>query len=90
MFPEDPTTAVAVARCESGLVPNAYNGSNTNGTADVGLFQINTVHHDRMARLGLDPWSVEDNVTFARMLYKEEGWRPWVCWWSEDHLAMGQ
>jgi hypothetical protein len=33
-----------------------------------------------MAELGLDPWDVEDNVKFARVLYEESGWQPWVCY----------
>lgn len=78
-FPEDAERALAVAHCESGFNPNAYNGKNTNGTTDGGLFQINSSHNARLEQLGLDKWDPEDNVTFARMLYDEEGWRPWVC-----------
>lgn len=78
-FPDDPHTAVAIARCESGLNPKAYNPKNTNGTTDGGLFQINSTHYKRMEKLGLDPYDVRDNAAFARMLYEESGWRPWVC-----------
>jgi hypothetical protein len=78
-FPEDPHTAVAIANCESGLKPNAFNPSNKNGTTDGGLFQLNSTHYPRMERLGLDPWNVHDNIEFARILYKESGWHPWVC-----------
>lgn len=32
-----------------------------------------------MEELGLDIWNPEDNVAFARILYEEQGWKPWVC-----------
>lgn len=70
---------MAVARCESGLNPNAHNPRNTNGTTDGGLFQINSVHDKRLEAMGLDKYDPEDAAKFARMLYDEEGWRPWVC-----------
>lgn len=78
-FPEDVERALAVAKCESGFNPDAYNGKNKNGTTDGGLFQINSSHDKRLNELGLDKWNPEDNVAFARMLYEENGWRPWVC-----------
>ena len=86
-FPEDPETALAVATCESRLNPRAYNDQNVTPTYDAGIFQLNSVHDARMDELGLDKWDVEDNVTFARMLYEESGWRPWVCHWKGMYLA---
>jgi cell wall-associated NlpC family hydrolase len=35
---------IAIAQAESGLNPNAQNNSNSNGSSDSGLFQINTIH----------------------------------------------
>ena len=78
-FPEDTERALAVARCESGLNPDAINTRNPNGTYDGGVFQINSVHRKRLESLGLDKFDPEDNVKFARMLYDEQGWKPWVC-----------
>lgn len=78
-FPEDYTHAIAVATCESNLNPKAYNPRNPDGSVDRGLMQINSTHDKRMQSLGLDPWDPEDNVAFARMLYDESGWHPWVC-----------
>lgn len=86
-FPEDPHTAVAVATCESGLKAGAYNDKNVTPTYDSGIFQINSVHHERMVALNLNKWDVEDNVRFARILYEEQGWQPWVCYWKGMHLA---
>ena len=86
MFYDDPYTAIAVATCESGLKPNAYNDKNFDDSDDVGIFQINSVHLERMNALGLDRWNPEDNIAFARMLYEESGWQPWVCY--TKYLAM--
>ena len=86
-FPEDPHTAVAVASCESGLKPNAYNPKNNNGSTDGGLWQINSVHDGTLERLGLDKYNPEDATKFARMLYDKNGWKDWVCY-TRGMLAM--
>ena len=86
-FPEDAYTAIKIAQCESGLNQNAYNPNNNNGSVDRSIFQINSVHDARLEELGLDPWRVEDNIEFARMLYDESGWSPWVCF-THNMIAM--
>lgn len=80
MFPEDPATAIAVAECESGLNPKAYNPKNKDGSTDGGLWQINTVHDQKLHSLGLDKFDPEDATKYARMLYDERGWLDWVCY----------
>lgn len=79
-FPEDSATAIAIAECESGLKPNAYNSTNKNGTTDGGLWQINSVHDQTLNSLGLDKWNPEDATKFARKLYEKNGWSDWVCY----------
>lgn len=79
-FPENPTVAIAVANCESGLNPNAHNPHNGDGSVDGGLWQINSVHDKRLEQLGLDKYNPEDATKFARMLYEERGFRDWVCY----------
>jgi len=78
-FPEDEITALRIAQCESGLNPLAHNNRNKNGSTDGGLYQINSVHDKRLNELGLDKYDIEDNIAFARRLYEENGWKPWVC-----------
>jgi len=74
-FPEDAERALAVAKCESGFKPDAKGP-----TQDGGVFQIHIPSHGkRLEKLGLDIWDPEDNVEFARILYNEQGWTPWVC-----------
>ena len=86
-FPEDPHTAVAIANCESGLKPNAYNPTNNNGSTDGGLWQINSVHDSTLDELGLDKYNPEDATRFARMLYEKNGWYDWVCY-TKNLLVM--
>lgn len=78
-FPEDPQMALAIVNCESGFKPHAYNPTNTNGTTDGGLWQINDVHNPTLQELGLSKWDPEEATQFARMLYEQNGWRDWVC-----------
>jgi soluble lytic murein transglycosylase-like protein len=71
--------AIGVARCESGLDPNAVSP----GGGNWGLFQINAVHRQRVADMGyswdqiLDPYV---NAAVARSIYDDAGgWGPWGC-----------
>ncbi len=71
--------AVGVARCESGLDPNAV----SSGGYNWGLFQINIVHKSRVEAMGyswdqiLDPYV---NAAVARSIYDDAGgWGPWGC-----------
>lgn len=88
-FPEEPAKAVAIAYCESRLKPTAYNPSNRDGSTDGGLWQINSVHDERLKALGLDKYDPEDATKYARMLYEENGYtfRDWVCYTRNMHLA---
>lgn len=59
---------------------------NTNGTVDVGKFQIN-MNADNlrtMAKLGLNPLTEEGNTQYAKWLYQNVGTGPWAssqgCW----------
>ena len=86
-FPEDPLVAVAVATCESGLNPKAYNPTNSNGSVDGGLWQINSVHDKQLQAMGLDKFNPEHATQFARMLYEKNGWNDWVCY-THGKIAM--
>lgn len=52
---------------------------------DIGICQINLHYHgDRAEALGLDLFEKQDNVYYARLLFKEQGSDPWSasesCW----------
>jgi hypothetical protein len=86
-----------IADCESG---NGTRGSgkqfktsgqvvtntNTNGTVDVGKYQINMSadHIQEMAKPGLNPLTEEGNTAYAKYLYANRGTGDWVssqhCW----------
>lgn len=70
--------AIKIAKAESGIRPDAI-GKNTNGTYDMGVFQINDCHSKRISRQ--DRLDFEKNIRFAYKLRKEQGnWNAWsVC-----------
>ena len=73
-FPEEPNTAVAIAKAESGLVATAYNPeAHRSCNGSVGVFQIACVHTRDKESLK----DVETNIKKAREIYLREGWRPW-------------
>jgi hypothetical protein len=80
-FPDNYDSAVGVADCESSLDPSQVSA----GGGNWGLFQINTVHKQRVADMGyswsqiLDPYV---NSAVAAAIYNEQGWSPWACKWA--------
>jgi hypothetical protein len=68
-------TAVAIALAESGGNPDAV-GTNTNGSKDYGLFQINDGHKDLFNEFTWnDP---NDNARMASRVYKDSGFNAWT------------
>jgi hypothetical protein len=62
--------AIEVARCESGLNPEARNYQYK------GLFQLGHYHTWRFGDSGI--WyNAFDNAVAAETLYEEQGWTPW-------------
>jgi len=83
-FPEEPNTAVAIAKAESGLNANAYNPeSHINCDGSIGVMQIACVHnrHDPEALK-----NVEYNLKVARKIYDAEGWKPWGAYTNKRYL----
>jgi len=81
----DAPIMLEVARCESQYKITAHNTTlNTDGTTDGGIFQLNSVHDEELALLGLNKFDPEDNIKFARILYDRSGLKPWKssrdCW----------
>lgn len=79
---------VDIARCESNFQQFDKDGKLIRGrvdNADVGVMQINERYHADMAKkLGIDIYTVEGNVHYAKHLYDELGSKPWnassKCW----------
>lgn len=77
-----------IAKCESGGI-HYRNGqvilnANSNGSVDIGYFQINSVWSKKASELKLDLTKEEDNKKFALWLYKNRGTEDWysskACW----------
>jgi len=77
-----------IAKCEStaGHMKNGkvvYN-KNTNGSYDIGKYQINTLWLQKAAELGLDLNKEADNEAMAKWIYANRGTQDWYssahCW----------
>lgn len=85
VFWEDPKTAVAIARCESGLVIDIQSRyiQDYGREESFGLMQIHARVWDKTAkRLGYDNYRTDpiENLAMARYIYDRSGWQPWTCY----------
>jgi hypothetical protein len=86
-FADEPIM-ISIAECESHFHQYDANGSVYRGVVnnlDVGVMQINEHYHSATAKkLGLDLYTIQGNVAYARYLYEKEGTTPWdsssPCW----------
>jgi len=72
--------AISVARCESGLNPNALNNNPRTGDYSVGVFQIN-LHGSLATNRPSEEWlrDYKNNVEYAYRMFQSSGWTPWTC-----------
>jgi hypothetical protein len=84
-----PAVLQRIARCESGNKHYDKSGqvvmrANKNGTIDLGIMQINSIHFTEATRLGLDLTKESDNIAYAKILYETRGTEDWypskACW----------
>jgi hypothetical protein len=86
-FADEPIM-IDIARCESQYTQFDKDGSVHRGVVnnkDVGVMQVNEYYHGTTAqKLGLDLYTIQGNVAYARYLYSKEGAQPWSssapCW----------
>lgn len=79
---------IEVAWCESSFRHYDRYGKVKRGfqnNSDIGVMQINAFYHEETARsLGLDIYTLQGNLDYARWLYQREGLVPWNhsrhCW----------
>ena len=91
----DEPLLVDIARCESAFRQYDPDGQVLRGKAnheDVGVMQINEKYHANEAvKLGLNIYTVEGNVAFAKYLYGKFGAQPWSssskCWGEGSSIA---
>ena len=90
-FKDTPIMAEIVS-CESHFRQFNADGTVLRGIAnnqDVGIAQVNEYYHAKRAKkLGMDIYTVEGNMEYAKLLYDEEGTDPWIssapCWKKSD------
>jgi hypothetical protein len=85
---------VDIARCESQFQQFDKNSNVIRGRVnkyDIGVMQINEKYHAESAvKLGINIYTVEGNVAFAKHLYEESGTQPWSAsksCWSDSVIA---
>lgn len=91
----DTPVMVKIASCESHFKQFDTDGTvlQNGHSSAVGVFQIMaSVHKDLASKnLGLDIYSLEGNVAYAKALYEDQGTTPWAaskaCWGKSDKLA---
>lgn len=74
--------ALQVARCESGLNPNAYNPTSIGGSHAEGVFQI--LYPSTWmgtSEAGSSPYNARANILAAHEIFVRDGysWREWSC-----------
>jgi|ERR1035437_10314498 hypothetical protein len=75
VFGKDAPDAFKVLSCENhALNPNAQNYNN-NGTVDIGIMQINSVHN--VPGKYLYDWRT--NISVGYQIFKDSGWGAWTC-----------
>lgn len=86
-FPEDPETAVKIAKCESGLDVDIQSRHQLSYGQErsFGVFQIHAPDwHTTAVRLGYEEYKTDaaDNIAMARYIYDNAGkrWRDWSCY----------
>jgi hypothetical protein len=88
--PAEAPTAAAVALAESAGNPQAMN-KNTNGSMDVGLWQINFIHKGAFglpATVEAFVVALKDPATNARAAVRikaAQGWNAWVAYKNGKH-----
>lgn len=60
---------------------------------DVGVMQINEKYHlETSKKLGLDIYTLEGNIDYAKHLYGTQGVKPWIhsshCWDKSNEFAL--
>jgi hypothetical protein len=96
-FADTPILAT-IASCESHDRQVDKNGKIVRGEVnhyDVGVMQINELYHaDEAKKLGIDIYTLDGNVAFAKYLYDKEGAKPWMssssCWSKDSNTVIAR
>lgn len=87
----DAPVMISIARCESKFTQFGKGGTALHGGLGgkmVGIFQVySDIHATYAASIGMDIYTTEGNLAYARHLYEREGTKPWLssfpCWGND-------
>lgn len=82
-FPEDCEIMIAISKAENSKRDPFAVGYNKDGSIDVGIFQINSIHGYDKEYL----FDIDNNIKVAREIYDREGKEAWVAYNTNKHLA---
>ena len=71
---------IAIAKCESGIRQFRGDGSVLRGPGGVvGIFQLHEASHkDKALKMGMDIYTEDGNIAYAKYLYDRQGTVPWT------------
>lgn len=76
----DVPAMILIAKCESGFRQYNTNGTPLRGSGlYIGVFQVDEKIHAGTARgMGMDIYTLDGNLAYAKYLYDQAGTRPWA------------
>lgn len=74
-FKKEAKMALAISQAENGTRACDRVHLNKDGSKDIGVFQINTVHTPKG-----NLYDCKDNIKVAYAIYLKQGWSPWVAY----------
>jgi len=93
-FSETPIL-IEIARCESTFRQFDAEGHVIRGkvnSKDIGVMQINEYYHvESSVKLGMNIYTIQGNIDFAKYLYKKYGSQPWSAsekCWGDSHTLV--
>lgn len=76
----------AICMAESGGNPKAFNPSNSNGSNDAGLMQINSIHVNSGLIGDQERFDPQKNLDAAYAIYKGSGYKAWSAYNNGAYL----
>ena len=67
--------ALAISQAENGRRTCDRVHVNTDGSKDVGIFQLNSVHSGKG-----NIYDCIENIKIAKRIFDRQGWEPWVVY----------
>lgn len=75
VFGKDAEDAFKVLSCENNALKTDAQNYNSDGSVDIGIFQINSVH--QVNKVYLYDWRT--NISVGYHIFKDSGWSAWTC-----------